>query len=277
MSKRIRCRNIFFLLLFGFIAVSNPSARAGQPKRMVGTLGMIEGDVTMDSVPARNGGSVHEGAVIEVEEGGRATLLLGKGSVFHLAGGTKFVVKQYAVTVQNEAKETNEAAELDLKFGKTRALILNQGGRRTIRIRSRAATMGVRGTEILVNAPKNQAEPATFVTLEGLAELRTEGRSEPILLEQSRGYSSRGEGVPMAPKEVGEVRNQISGQGLAPAMPKSSEPLPPPPPPRSGGFGGLSEGNPGGLPPVRFDPLQDRKMFPGVAPLFCNAATGACP
>jgi hypothetical protein len=291
MGKRLRMSCSGLLVLFAGISLLIPSARAGQQKRTVGTLGMIEGEVTLDSVPVKNGGSVHEGAVIEVEDGGRATLLLGKGSVFHLAGGTKFVVRQYGVMLQDSApgvppattkksdstKEqgTAETADLDLKFGKTRALILNQGGRRIINIRSRAATMGVRGTEILLSAPKNPSEPVTFVTLEGLAELKREGQAEPILLEQNRGYTTRDSGVAMAPKEVGEVRSRISAQGLAPAVPKVSEPISPPP--RAGGFGGVSEGNPGGLPPVRFDPLQDRKPSPGIAPVFCGAETGTCP
>lgn len=245
-------------------------AGTSEKKTTVGQLGMIEGEVTIDATPAKNGRPVQVGSVIEVASGGRATLLLGKGSVFHLGSGTRFVVNQYGITPQSG----EESADLDLKFGKTRALILNQGGRRLINIRSRAATMGVRGTEILIDAPRESTEPVRFVTLEGLAELRMEGAIQPIPIEQNRGFSSQG--APIAPKEVAEFRTSVQGQGLVPEAPKSSEPLPPPP--RMNGFGGISDGNAaGGLPPVRFDPLQDRKLLPGIAPVFCNAAAGSCP
>jgi hypothetical protein len=253
--------------ILGFLSLSNAFA---SPAGRVGQLGMIEGSVTVDTAPAKNGQVVHEGSVIEVDEGGRATLLLGKGSVFHLGGGTKFVVNRYGITRQSG----EEIADLDLKFGKTRALILNQGGRRAIQIRSRSATMGVRGTEILIDAPRTEKDAVKFVTLEGLAELKMEGVAQPIPIEQNRGFSS--EGSPIATKEVSDARTTMQSEGLAPGAPTSSEPLPPPP--RTNGFGGLSDGNAaGGLPPVRLDPLQDRKFAPGVAPLFCNAVAGSCP
>ena len=272
-SGSLRWRMLFLLLL---LPAMTALAGVSERKNTVGQLGMIEGDVRVDSTSAENGRRVYEGSVIEVAEGGRATLLLGKGSVFHLAGGTRFVVKQYAIT-QDKGEES---ADLDLKFGKTRALILNQGGRRRIQIRSRAATMGVRGTEILIDAPQASKEPVRFLTVEGLAELNLDGVSQPIPLDQNRGFSTSGSGpsagAPIASKETLELRSSLQGAGLAPVFSKGTEPLPPPP--RTGTFGALSDANAGGgLPPIRFDPLQDRKLVPGVNPAFCNAVTGTCP
>jgi hypothetical protein len=252
------------------------TAQAQKSDKVVGQLGQVEGDVLVDSRAVKKNASVREGSVIEVRDG-KATLLLGKGSVFHLAQNTKMVVNQFGV--KGDTKE--EAGELDLRFGRTRALILNQGNeKKDLKIKARAATMGVRGTEIYIDAPQNTSEPVQFFTLEGKAEVRAFAQAPVVPVNQNQGVATTGattasgSGAMTPPTmSVSEVKSEI----------------------RSGGMevkaaGAIREEKPqtvtslnspigiGTIPQIQFDPIQDRFSPLQLNPHFCNAVgTAACP
>lgn len=177
---------VLFLVIF--ISIQNFASALPAPGKAVGLIGLVEGEVTVDSKPVQKNAEVHEGSVIEVKKG-HATVILGKGSVFNIAENSKMVVTQYAVKSETQG----ESGELDLKFGRTRALILNQGNeKKDIRIKSRAATMGVRGTEIYVDCPKDPAKPIQFFTLEGKAEVKAYPGAAPVPVAQNQGVSTSG-------------------------------------------------------------------------------------
>ena len=273
----MRCLILIFLLILSVKTQAVP-----KPK-VVGEIGLIEGMVILDSKRVGNGAKVNEGSVIEVKEDSKATLILGRGTVFHLAAGSKMVVNEYGVV-----SETEERASLDLKFGRTRALILNQGGKREIKIRSRAVTMGVRGTEIFIDAPKEASRPLRYFTLEGSAELRLNENAPPLPLNQNQGLSTRGalEGEPKdsnppATQTVkpAEVQAAIRDSGMA-GPPPALNRLPPgplPPAANRGLVGQLSEQyGAGALAPVNLDPMQDRDPRLDLKVKFCNASSGTC-
>lgn len=253
--------------------------------KTVGQIGRVMGTVLVDSVRVKTGAPVKVGAVIEVKSDSKATLLLGKGSVFQLAANSRLVVGEYGITPERE-----EMASLDLKFGKTRALILNQGPKRELKIRTRAATMGVRGTEIFIDSPREANLPVKFMTIEGLADVQPGNTSSPIPLPQNQGWvgnPSAGQGESSAPSEApkplsaAEISSTLAEGGLAPNSGVSegaSATLPPPPPGASRGtLGGLSDGFAvGPAMPVNLDPLQDRVYRPLIQPQFCDAVTGTC-
>ena len=179
---------LFFLILISTASFAAPT----NVGKIVGQVGLVEGDVLLDSKPVKKNAQVREGSVIEVKKG-HATVILGKGSVFNIAEDSKMVVTQYAL------KPGVEEGELDLKFGRTRALILNQGNdKKDIRIKSRAATMGVRGTEIYVSSPKDPAKPIQFFTLEGKAEVRAYAGATAVPVNQNQGVSASGVAPPTA-------------------------------------------------------------------------------
>ena len=181
--------------------------------KVVGQLGSVEGEVWVDTKPVQKSAPVREGSVVEVKKG-HATLLLGKGSVFNLAADSKIVVSQFM-----EKTDTNEeGAELDLKFGRTRALILNEGKeKKDIRIKARAATMGVRGTEIFIDAPKDSGKPIQFFTLEGKAEVTAHPGAPVVPVAQNHGVTASGVS-PTANTGGGEgpnAKTEGSGKGNA--------------------------------------------------------------
>jgi hypothetical protein len=119
---------------------------------------------------------------------GQATLLLGKGSVIHLASNSKMLVNEYGVSATG-----SEKGALELKFGRTRALILNQtGDQKDIRIKARAATMGVRGTQIFMDVPAKADAPIVMATLEGKASVDLPGSAAPRMINQGEGISTSG-------------------------------------------------------------------------------------
>ncbi len=280
-------------LILILVALVSMSAFA-EPGKVVGQMGLVEGEVLVDSKLVQKSASVREGSVIEVKKG-HATLILGKGSVFQLAQDSKMVVSAYGVKDSGQ----KEDAELDLKFGRTRALILNQGNeKKDIKIKARAATMGVRGTEIYVSAPADTAKPIQFFTLEGKAEVTAHSGAAPVPVNQNQGVTTSGTAptsgsgggptgggaatsgksqnagdVSQSSMSVNEVKSEIKASGLE----TSASQLPPPPQGPRPGPGNLSgQLTIGSLPPIHFDPLQDRSSPLNMAPHFCNAATGVC-
>lgn len=156
-------------------------------KKVVGKLGLVKGEVLLNQKLIKSGIAVTEGSVVEVKEG-QATLLLGKGSVIHLASNSKMLVNEYGVSATG-----SEKGALELKFGRTRALILNQtGDQKDIRIKARAATMGVRGTQIFMDVPAKSDAPIVMATLEGKASVDLPGSAAPRMINQGEGISTSG-------------------------------------------------------------------------------------
>jgi hypothetical protein len=131
-----------------------------------GVVAQVFGGVTLDKKTAKAGDSLHVGSVIETS-GGRATLLIGGESVVHVADDSRLEITQHLVDTGG-----HENSFLDLKYGATRALVRSGTERKkTFHIRARAATMGVRGTQIYIESPKDPAAPQQFMTIEGLADV----------------------------------------------------------------------------------------------------------
>lgn len=272
----------------------------------VGQVGLVEGEVYVDQARIKKGAPVREGSIVEVKKG-KATLILGKGNVFHLSSDSRMVVSKF--DAKPDTKE--ESAQLDLKFGRTRALILNNGNeKKDLKIKARAATMGVRGTEIFIDAPRDTSRPINFFTLEGRADLKTNDVAPPVAVNQNQGVSTQatasnggqggdqnggsqgsgegkaaggggapGQGSGPAPAAVApptmslaEVKTEIKSQGMAPAVINTPQDM------RrqvtqqymTDQFGM------GALPPLVLDPLQDRFTPVRVQPRFCDAFAGSC-
>jgi hypothetical protein len=274
-----------WIRLFSFVLLSTSvmAQEAGEGK-VIGQVGLIEGMVLIDAKQVKKGAKVREGSVIEVMKDGRATLILGSGTVFNLSSESRMVVKEYG----QAAGSDSEKAGLELSYGRTRGLILNKGIRRDIKIRARSATMGVRGTEIFIDVPKEEARPVQFFTLEGKADVFSMPGVQPVALGQNQGVAHAATkpdvtsvaGAP-ASLSAGEVKEAIQQSGLEKVPVRG--PLPPPPAPGGprqgpgtpGSFTGVHSS--GGVVPFPFDPIQDKVVPLGVVPNFCNATSASCP
>jgi hypothetical protein len=241
--------------------------------KIIGQLGMAEGEVFVDQKLVKKNSPLREGAVVEVKKG-KATLLLGTGSVFHLAANSKMVVKQFGM----RSDSNKEGGDVKLQFGRTRALILNKGSEtKDVRIVTQTATMGVRGTEVYVDAT-NPAK-AQFFTLEGLAHVEIPNAPK-VEVKQNTGMSVSGgpnAGGGAAPAAgaatltVSEVKSAIVEGGMQVAniatpsdMRRSQNEFPFDPSPAT--------------PQLRLDPIVDRLTNLTLIPTFCNAVGGGtCP
>jgi hypothetical protein len=286
----------FCILSLVSLALLSGSAFAASGK-VVGQIGLVDGEVFVDAKAVQKNAPVHEGSVVEVKEG-HATLLLGKGSVFNLAPNSKMVVTAY----QPKTDTTAEGADLDLKFGRTRALIQTEGKeKKNIQIRARAATMGVRGTEIYIDAPKDAGKPLQFFTLEGKADVIAHPGAPVVALAQNQGVTATGvapvkspnsatrknpvgsaqkagsaeSGTTISKTTILELKADLKKEGLersssqVPALNSASAVSAP------GSLSGIV--GIGSLSPFHFDPLQDKKFLSVfVRPKFCNAVNGVC-
>ncbi len=232
--------------------------------KIVGQLGMVEGEVLVDNRPAHGNTPVREGSIVEIKKG-KATLLLGSGSVFHLAANSKMVVKQFGI--RSDSKK--EGGDVDLRFGRTRALILNKGSEnKDVRIITRTATMGVRGTEVFVDAPKDAARPVQFFTLEGLARVDIP-QAPSVDVKQNQGMSaskvSADQGkAEAATMSVSEVKNEIKNSGMQVSSINTAGDM-------NKAKGEYSHDASLNIPFPRFDPIQDRLAPITITPRFCNA------
>lgn len=276
-----------FVILGIQISATDALAASG---KVVGQVGMVEGEVLVDNVPVKKTASVREGSVVETKRG-KATLIVGKGAVFHLSSESKMVVTEFGATPV-AGGGTEEKGSVDLKFGRTRALIMNTGSdKKDLKIRARAATMGVRGTEIFIDAPRDSSRPINFFTLEGRADVKANEAAPPVAVNQNQGVSTHGNNAPaagggaatgggsespkMAPPtmSVAQVKVEIKNEGMQGGMINTPQDM------RrqvtqqymSDQFGM------GALPPLVLDPLQDRLAPVKLVPRFCSAASGTCP
>lgn len=263
-------------ILIALFLTSTASVHAAETLgKIVGQLGMAEGEVYVDSKEVKKNSPLREGSVVEVKKG-KATLLLGSGSVFHLSANSKMTVKQFGM----RADTNKEGGDVALSFGRTRALILNKGSEtKDVRIQTRTATMGVRGTEIFIDAPKDVSQPVQFFTLEGLASVKPADVKLPSMdVKQNQGVSTAKGAGPAAEVKAGaavmtvaEVKNEIKSD----QMQITSINTP-------GDIGVLQgefvlDQNPL-IPAPKFDPIQDRLAPIAIVPKFCNATgAGLCP
>lgn len=125
-----------FLLLSG--------AAFAQGSTVVGHLVETSGDVKIDQKPAAVGAPIHQESQITTKDG-RATLSLAGDSLIYVAPQTRFRVADY------QKDKDQVRGRLELKFGKIRALVRSHDRRsRDVQIRTKGATMGVRGTDFVM-------------------------------------------------------------------------------------------------------------------------------
>ncbi|MBI4925493.1 MAG: FecR domain-containing protein [Bdellovibrio sp.] len=142
---------------------------ADQNIRQVGTLTQIEGKVTLFTNPEKSLGKViqntlphalfeneyyavkeaqisdvvEEGNIIRTAVGAKAKIVFDNGDQYMIGSGT-------AYRVHWNVNPANPDTQLKLMHGKLRGVINKNGPRGKLTIRTRAATMGVRGTDFYI-------------------------------------------------------------------------------------------------------------------------------
>jgi len=158
---------VLILLPLVFPQISLAELKEGE----VGRVAFVDGEVYVNKRKAKEGMMLKQGSSVVTKEG-KTTLIFGDESVVHLDAHTRFDVTKYV-----HRKGAPDEAVLDLRWGRTRALVKKLKKRRkNFRFRTRSATMGVRGTHIIIESPKDRSAPISFVTVEGEAELTFKGQ-----------------------------------------------------------------------------------------------------
>jgi len=142
-----------------FSALVTPWAADSKPVR-VGALVAFQGKVTVDEKAVDRPGPLAEGARIRTGKDSSCSILLSKDAVLHLGHSSDISLTRV------EAEKRKMAIQLDQ--GRMRALVKSGNlQEREFTVRSRAATLGVRGTQFVVDVPPGELARARVTTLEG--------------------------------------------------------------------------------------------------------------
>jgi hypothetical protein len=144
-----------------FVAsLSSLSANAAMQTAQAGKVVSVEGRVLIRQdgpnaglVALKPGAQVREGDVINTASDGKVKLLLEDKTILDLGGSALFKVEKF------EARSGGDRqVSLDMAYGTVRASVSQPvTAKGKFQIRTRTATMGVRGTEFIVQAPMGQS------------------------------------------------------------------------------------------------------------------------
>jgi hypothetical protein len=154
-------RSIFLsvLLVVGGLAVGTPTAHAAEDyiARAVSVSGKVlarsesvDGAIRMTFL--KPGDKLYQGSIVNTGSNGAVKLLMTDRTILDLGPSSLFKLNDYQF---DKAKMGDRKVDLSLDYGTVRASVneklTTRKGKFTIR--TKAATMGVRGTEFVVNAP----------------------------------------------------------------------------------------------------------------------------
>lgn len=146
-------RNVLFVTIL-FI---NLFAKTGYAKEIAGEVVSVSGTVfirseksttSLPSTPprARPGDTVYAGDVINTSSDGSVKVLMRDKTIVDIGASTLFKMDEY---IHN--KGANRKAKLDMMFGKMRVSVTKKiEGDGRFQVKTKGATMGVRGTEFIV-------------------------------------------------------------------------------------------------------------------------------
>lgn len=123
-----------------------PHATGSEKK---GTMAKYEGEYYLIQ-DAKTGDSVENGAILRTLPNGQAKVIYENGDQFYVGPGTA-----YRVTWKGDLD-----TKIQMMYGRMRGVIAKEGPRKKLIIRTKAATMGVRGTDFFIadTGPKGETE-----------------------------------------------------------------------------------------------------------------------
>jgi len=124
---------------------SNPSKTLNK-KEGAGVHALFEGEYYQVR-EAKIGDLVDQGNILRTVPGGRARVIFENGDQYNLGSGTAYRVNWGGLGPD----ANNGKPALKLMYGKLRGIIEKGGPRSKLTIRSRSATMGVRGTDFFIS------------------------------------------------------------------------------------------------------------------------------
>jgi hypothetical protein len=132
-----------------FSSVAFSEERAGQAVNVTGRVLVRNEDQSKPTLTVlKSGDTITQGTVLNTSSIGNAKLLMSDKTVLDLGPSTLFKVKEYQLK-----KGEDRTVEMSMGYGKIRASVNSPvGPRGKFTIKTRSATMGVRGTEFVISA-----------------------------------------------------------------------------------------------------------------------------
>ena len=168
-------RGVLFVgLLFGMILQpSFVQAEVGKVVTLQGKV-LVRNQNSSDPLkPLKLGDSVTEGSMINTSSDGSVKLLMRDKTLLDLGPSTLFKIDEYQINTQAKDRQ----ADVSIDYGKMRALVSKKMGNKSkFKVRTRSATMGVRGTEFVVlsnldsppNAPQSKGSGQNRISKQGV-------------------------------------------------------------------------------------------------------------
>lgn len=191
----------------------------------VGTLTQIEGDVKVFSHPgktiqgpaphalyegeyysvqqAKIGDKVERGNIVRTMPGAKARVVFENGDQYNVGSATA-----YRVFWEKDAKVAE--VKMNLMYGKLRGIVEKGGPRSKLQIRTKSATMGVRGTDFFI--AEDAAKGGTEVSiLRGEVEVKPAApKAQPVQVKT--GYSVEVAPPPPAPKPIAKSEDKAEAK-----------------------------------------------------------------
>jgi hypothetical protein len=116
---------------------------------------------TDETLTLKAGNNIYPGDVINTGSDGAVKILLKDKTIVDLSASSLFEVAQF-----NPKEGGNREVELDMMFGKMRVAVTKKlNGTGKFKLKTRAATMGVRGTEFVATSSNDSKAPETDVVV----------------------------------------------------------------------------------------------------------------
>ncbi|MGE0615176.1 MAG: FecR domain-containing protein [Bacteriovoracia bacterium] len=208
---------LFSVFTIASVADAAPAAKnnaAGQAVSVVGRVICRNEDAELKKAAVvtrelKAGDALFEGDVINTSSNSSVKLMLTDKSIVDLGPSTLFKVSEYRA---NRADLGKRNVSMEVLYGKIRASVnskLGQGG--SFKVKTRSATMGVRGTEFailseLLGAEAEKRKPGGPTGTSG-KEPPAPGKTEIIVIEGKVAVKADGAG-PGAKKEMMVAQNQ---------------------------------------------------------------------
>lgn len=174
---------------------------------------------------AKIGDRITQGAILRTAPGARARVVFENGDQYHVAPESA-----YRANANGSGGAGKRHAEIGIDYGKLRGVVSKDGPRSRLVIKTKSATMGVRGTDFYVSDRGNQGGTQVSV-LRGAVELKPEWKKiKPVMVE--KGFSAAVPGAEdrtQAAKtaeptpEVYDAMQEGGNQPLQPAQPAPSK------------------------------------------------------
>lgn len=191
------------IIVFLLFSLTLSAKEIGRVTKMRGQVFRTNVDQEVIRAPLSLGGEIHEGDILESENGSFAKLLMADDTIFSIGPATKFAFEEFKMKTKND-----RIATYNLIKGKLRSVFTKKAPKKSLHIKTPSAAMGIRGTEIVSDVYKYKGKVKTDIALlHGKLEVITkEGRK--FDLNPSDMFEAEEDGKRLGAKDRAVIKNR---------------------------------------------------------------------